>query len=140
MGDTEMPATASSNSDDLEKRVSDIVRVEGSIVGVSMVALGFLVSAITSFNQTNIGLKQVGMIPKLCQYIPLAPTFQYFVLMVIFDVVCLSTGLFSIIITGRYAQWKYRLVVTSIACLILGLTFFVLAVWGLRNAFFYASC
>jgi len=131
-----MSARPSPSSDDFEKRISDVVRVEGSIIGVSMVALGFLVSAISSFNQTNIGLAQVGMI-RLCQYIPLAPTFQYFVFMVVFDVVSLCTGLFSIIITGR---WKYRFVVTSVACLILGLAFFVSAIWDLRNAFFYSSC
>jgi len=134
-----MSAPPSSSSDDLEKRINDIIRVEGGIIAFCMVALGFLLSAISSFNQTNIGLAQIGLI-KLCGYIPLASTFQYFVLMVIADVACLSAGLSSKIIDGKYRLWKESLLVVSVGCLILGLALFLPSVWDLRNAFFYASC
>lgn len=49
------------NSDDLEKIISDVIRVEGGIIGFSMVALGFVLNAISSFNQTNIGLLQIAV-------------------------------------------------------------------------------
>lgn len=109
IGDVKMPAPPSSSSDDLEKRIGDVLRVEVGIVTISMVALGILVNAISSFNQTNIGLAQVGIIPKLCQYIPLAPTFRNFIFIVMADVGSLSIGLFSRIITGKQAKRKRAL-------------------------------
>jgi hypothetical protein len=128
--------TLPSNSDDFEKRINDIIRAETGIIAFCMVALGFLLSAISSFNQTNIGLDQIGLI-KLCEYIPLAPTFQYFVFMVTTDIVSLSAILTSKIIPARYRWWREVFVVVCIASLIIGLAFFLSAIWGLVNAFFY---
>ncbi|MGA2238901.1 MAG: hypothetical protein ABSG74_06805 [Candidatus Bathyarchaeia archaeon] len=126
-------------SDDLEKTISDIIHVEAGVASVSMVALGVLISAINSFNQTNIGLAQSGMI-KLCQYIPLAPTFRLFVLIVVADVVSLSAGLFARIIDKEPAKWRSRLINASVCFLVLSLVFFAIAVLGLANAFYYYSC
>jgi hypothetical protein len=105
-----------------------------------MVALSILISAITSFSQTNIGLAQVGMLTKLCQYIPLAPTFRNFIFIAVADVGSLPTGLFSRIVTGRYAKSKHNLITVSVLCLILDLVFFAKAVLDLQFAFFYYQC
>jgi uncharacterized membrane protein YuzA (DUF378 family) len=135
-----MSAPPSSSSDDLEKKISDVIRVEGGIIAFSMVALGFLLNAISSFNQTNIGLKQIGMITKLCGYVPIAPTFQYFVFIVLADVASLSTGLFSRIIPSKYSKWKLDLIVTSVFCLLISLGIFTYMIWRLQFAFYYPPC
>jgi hypothetical protein len=135
-----MSAPPSSSSDDLEKTISDVIRVEGAIIGFTMVALGFAVNAISSFNQTNIALLQAGMIKKLCSYVPIAPTFQYFVIIVLLDVACLSTGLLSRIIRSERFKLKRDLMHVSIFFVLVSLVMFAFVIWWLQFAFYYPQC
>jgi 4-amino-4-deoxy-L-arabinose transferase-like glycosyltransferase len=128
-----------STTDDLEKTVSDVINVEGTMIAFTMVAMGFVLSAISSFNQTNIGLVQIGM-GKLCEYVPIAPTFQFFIYMVIADTVSLSTGLFARLAAKEQIKPKRRLLDASVWFLILGLGFFAMAVTLLGRAFYYPPC
>jgi hypothetical protein len=139
-GGVDMSAPSSSSSDDLEKKISDVIRVEGGIIAFSMVALGFLLSAISSFNQTNIGLFQIGMIKKLCSYVPIAPTFSYSVSIVLLDVACLSTGLFSRLIRSEHRKLKLDLIVVSVFCVLTSLGLFAYVIWTLQFAFYYPTC
>lgn len=134
-----MSVPPSSSSDVLEKTISDVIRVEASIIAFSMVALGFVLSAISSFNQTNIGLQQIG-IGKLCQYVPIAPTFQYFVVIVLLDVACLSTGLLSRIIRSEHFKLKRDLMHVSVFFVLASLGMFAYVIWWLQFAFYYIPC
>ena len=123
------------NPDDLEKTITDVMRVESNIIAFSMLALAVLLTAISIFNQTNFELARVQN--RLYGFIPLGPTMQYFVLIIVADVISLFTGLVSRILPGRHPGWKFDLITVSVFSLIVGLVFFTLAVWSLRNAFFY---
>lgn len=134
-----MSSSPSSHSDSLEKTIKDVLYVEGGIIAFCMVALGFLLSAISSFNQTNIGLAQIGLI-RLCQYVPLAPTFQNFAIIVIVDVVCLSAGLFSRMAGREYHRLRGNLLALNVCLLVFSVAFFAWVVWSTQAAFYYVYC
>jgi archaellum biogenesis protein FlaJ (TadC family) len=124
------------NSDDLEKKVKDVVKVEGSIIAFSLLALGLVLNAISTYDQLNFALAQVPG-GRFFGFIPLGPIMQTFTVIVLFDVACLSTGLVSRIAPGKHYDLKYGLIVFSVCSLVIGLVLFTWAVWSLRLAFFY---
>jgi hypothetical protein len=132
-----LSSSTSSDLDRFEKEISDVIRVEGTVIAFTVVALGFLVSAISSFNQLNIGLAQISGSKMVCEYIPLGPTFLLSGFIIIADAASLCAGLFAKVLDRADYRWRYRLLIASIVLLALGLGIFVTTVWNLRNAFFY---
>jgi uncharacterized membrane protein YecN with MAPEG domain len=91
-----------------------------------------------TFPPTLIRLKrQTVLHGKLCEYVPIAPTFQLFIQMVVADTISLSTGLFARIAAKEQIKRKRRLLDAGVWFLILGLGFFAMAVILLERAFYY---
>jgi hypothetical protein len=126
---------------ELEKTINDIIRVEALTASVSMAALGILMTAINGFNQTNVALAQVHLI-TICSYVPIGPIFNFFVGIIIADVLSLSTGLVARIIGKEQAKWKHRLIIWSVVFLIASLGIFAMTVLylGLGKVFYYPPC
>jgi hypothetical protein len=88
-----MSPSPSSGSDDLEKKISDVIRMESNIIAFSILALGFLLSAISAFNQISFESAKIGN--PFYGSIPLGPTILNSTFMIVVDAVSLSTGLFG---------------------------------------------
>ncbi len=131
-----MPRERNNETTDFERKMIDVVKVEGTIIAFSLVAFGLLLNMISAFNQLNFELAQLPN-GKFYGYVPLGPTMVYFTVMVACYVGSLSTGLISIIVPKKNSNARSVLIITSIAFITIGLFWFTWALWSLRLAFFY---